>query len=164
MLPRALRFKRPLHHCNACDPEAVRKDRDAKVELNHRGQVCEFLADTGISRRIEMVRTAGNAPAFSCSRSKRLTFRLRSGKLPSALNPISGHYSDRARSLSADPVQLRKMARQAEALAKVGRASGYRALYSCLEGRRVSLNTYARDELESRKRVARFYTVLQTAA
>lgn len=36
------------------------------------------------------------------------------------------------------------MARQAEALAKVGRASGYRALYSCLEGRRVSLNTYAR--------------------
>ena len=38
-----------------------------------------------------MVRTAGNAPAFSCSRSKRLTFRLRSEELPSALNPISGH-------------------------------------------------------------------------
>src|SRR5512138_2849120 len=36
------------------------------------------------------------------------------------------------------------MARQAEALAKDGRASGYRSQYSCLEGRRVSLNTYAR--------------------
>jgi hypothetical protein len=38
------------------------------------------------------------------------------------------------------------MARQAEALAKAGRASGYCALYSGLEDRRVSLNTYAREE------------------
>ena len=30
------------------------------------------------------------------------------------------------------------------ALRKSGRASGYRALYSCLEGRCVSINTYAR--------------------
>src|SRR6266478_1121894 len=28
-----------------------------------------------------------------------------------------------------------------------GRASGYRSQYSCLEGRRVSLNTYARYEI-----------------
>ena len=27
---------------------AVRKDRDAKAELNRRGEVCEALADTGI--------------------------------------------------------------------------------------------------------------------
>ena len=43
-----------------------------------------------------MVRAAGNAPACSCSRSKRLTFRLRSDKLPSALNSVSGHYFNRA--------------------------------------------------------------------
>ena len=30
----------------------------------------------------EMVRATGNAPAWSCSRSKRLTFRLRSEKTP----------------------------------------------------------------------------------
>ena len=51
MLPRALRFKRPLHRCNACNPLFVGKDRDAKVELNHRGQICEALAGTGISHR-----------------------------------------------------------------------------------------------------------------
>ncbi len=73
VLPRALRFKRPLHRCNACDPI-----RDAKAESNHRSQACVVLAGTGISRRGKMVRAAGDAPAFSCSRSKRLTFRLRS--------------------------------------------------------------------------------------
>jgi hypothetical protein len=31
---------------------AVRKDRDAKAELNRRGQVCEVLTGTGISRRV----------------------------------------------------------------------------------------------------------------
>ena len=41
---------------------AVRKDRDAKAELNRRSQVCEVLAGTGIASR-EMVRAAGNAPA-----------------------------------------------------------------------------------------------------
>lgn len=30
---------------------ATRKKRDAKAELNHRGQICEVLIDTGISRR-----------------------------------------------------------------------------------------------------------------
>src|SRR5580765_3062311 len=30
---------------------AVCKDRDTKAELNHRGQICEVLIDTGISRR-----------------------------------------------------------------------------------------------------------------
>jgi hypothetical protein len=27
---------------------AIRKDRDAKAELNHRSQVCEVLAGTGV--------------------------------------------------------------------------------------------------------------------
>ena len=31
----------------------VRKDRDTKAELNRRGQVCEALTDTGISRRVK---------------------------------------------------------------------------------------------------------------
>jgi hypothetical protein len=43
VLPRALRFKRPLHRCNACNPI-----RDAKAELNRRSQACEILAGTGI--------------------------------------------------------------------------------------------------------------------
>ena len=30
---------------------AVCKDRDTKAELNHRGQICEVLIDTGISHR-----------------------------------------------------------------------------------------------------------------
>ena len=77
--------------------------------MNRRGQACEVLADTGISHRFKMVRTAGNAPAYSCSRSRRLTFRLRSDKLPSALNLMSGHYFDRARSLPVDRVQLGEM-------------------------------------------------------
>jgi hypothetical protein len=38
-----LRFKRPLHRCNACNP----KKRDAKEELNHRSQACEVLTGTG---------------------------------------------------------------------------------------------------------------------
>jgi hypothetical protein len=29
----------------------IRKDRDAEAELSHRGQICEVLIDTGISRR-----------------------------------------------------------------------------------------------------------------
>ena len=41
--PRALRFKRPLHRCNACNPE-----RDAKAELNRRSQICEVLTGTGV--------------------------------------------------------------------------------------------------------------------
>jgi len=32
---------------------AVRKDRDAKAELNRRGKICEVLAGTGISRRVK---------------------------------------------------------------------------------------------------------------
>ena len=31
-----------------CNPK-----RDTKAELNHRGEVCEALADTGISRRVK---------------------------------------------------------------------------------------------------------------
>jgi len=32
---------------------AVRKDRDARAELNRGGQACEVLADTGISRCVK---------------------------------------------------------------------------------------------------------------
>src|SRR6185369_9238390 len=52
----------------------VRKDRDTKADLNRRSQVCEALPAPVFASR-KMVRTAGNAPAYSCSRSKRLTFR-----------------------------------------------------------------------------------------
>jgi hypothetical protein len=39
---------------------AVCKDRDAKVELNHRNQACEVLADTGFaSREIDEVLAHG---------------------------------------------------------------------------------------------------------
>ena len=68
---------------------ALRKERDAKAELNRRSQVCDALAITG--------------------------------------------------------VRVAKMAHQGVARgAKAGRVSGYRALYSGLEDRRVSLNTHAR--------------------
>ena len=39
---------------------AVCKDRDTKAELNHRGQICEVLIDTGISRRGKLERRAPN--------------------------------------------------------------------------------------------------------
>src|SRR6266699_2625657 len=57
----------------------------------------------------EMVGATGTAPVCSRSRSRRLTFRLRSEILPNALNPASGHYFDGARSLPAHQVQLGKM-------------------------------------------------------
>src|SRR3974377_2512931 len=88
-----------------------------------------------------MVIAAGNAPAFSCSRSKRLTFRLRSEELPSALNAISGHL---AVGHHLRPCEV--SAGRPGSTGGNGRASGYCALYSCLEGRRVSLNTYAPNE------------------
>ena len=31
----------------------MQPNRDTKAELNHRGEVCEALADTGISRRVK---------------------------------------------------------------------------------------------------------------
>jgi len=40
VLPRALRFKRPLHRCNACNPETLRR-----TESNHHGQVCVVLVE-----------------------------------------------------------------------------------------------------------------------
>jgi hypothetical protein len=41
----------------------VRKDRDAKAELNRRGQACDVLAGTGI-RVAEMVGHEGIAPSI----------------------------------------------------------------------------------------------------
>jgi hypothetical protein len=48
------------------------------------------------------------APEASAPGGVPTPFRLRPEELPSALNPISGHYFDRARSLPADRVQLGK--------------------------------------------------------
>ena len=58
MPPRALRFKRPLHRCNACNPNA-----NAKAELNHRSQACEVLTGTGV-RVAKMVEHQGSAPCI----------------------------------------------------------------------------------------------------
>ena len=43
----------------------VRKDRDTKAELNRRGQACDFLTDTGISRRVKMVDHQGIARSIA---------------------------------------------------------------------------------------------------
>jgi hypothetical protein len=59
-----------------CNPNA-----NAKVELNHRSQVCEALTGTG-------VRVAE--------------------RIPSTLNPAPGHYFDRAGSLPAGRIHLGK--------------------------------------------------------
>ena len=56
VLPRALRFKRPLHRCNACNP-----CRNAKAELNHRRQACEVLTGTGV--RVAKVSPSALNPA-----------------------------------------------------------------------------------------------------
>ena len=54
--------------------------RDAKAELNRRSQACDVLTGTGISRRVK--------------------------EIPSAPNPASGHYFDRARPLPAGRIHL----------------------------------------------------------
>ena len=36
---------------NGATPQCLQPDRDAKAELNRRGQACEVLTGTGISRR-----------------------------------------------------------------------------------------------------------------
>ena len=48
MLPRALRFKRPLHSLQCLQP-----NRDTKVELNHRSQACEGPGRHRYSRRVK---------------------------------------------------------------------------------------------------------------
>src|ERR1035441_231491 len=84
-----------------------------------------------------MVRAAGNAPACSCSRSKRLTFRLRSEEDSPAHRTRHPAITSTVRGLCR---HTRFNWGQGN-----GRASGYCALYSGLEDRRVSLNTYARE-------------------
>ena len=59
---------------------AVCRGRDTKAELNHRGQICEALIDTG--------------------------FRIAENEIPSAPNRVSGHYFDRAGSLPTRPIHL----------------------------------------------------------
>ena len=51
VLPRALRFKRPLHHCNACNPIATR--RRIPPLRDTAARPVKVLADTGISRRVK---------------------------------------------------------------------------------------------------------------
>ena len=60
MLPRALRLKRPLHRCNACNPK---ENRDAMAELNRRSQACEVLTGTGIRVARKLVEHEGIAPS-----------------------------------------------------------------------------------------------------
>jgi hypothetical protein len=60
----------------------VWKDRDTKAELNRRSQACEGPDRHRCSRRVKWSERGGNAPSCSCSRSRRLTVRLRSEKLP----------------------------------------------------------------------------------
>jgi hypothetical protein len=50
---------------------AVRKDRDAKAELNRRDQACEVLIGTGISRRVKM----GDAPISQVAQVSKLPCR-----------------------------------------------------------------------------------------
>jgi len=80
---------------------------NAKVELNHRDQTCEVLIDTGISRRVKWSKRRVTLPLVLAPEASAslLGYAL---KNPSALNLVSGHYSDRARSLPADRVQLGK--------------------------------------------------------
>src|ERR1035437_765738 len=100
-----------------------------------------------------MVRAMGAAPTCSCSRSRRLTVRLRSEELPSALNPASGHYFDRARSLPAHQVQLGEMVE-------------YQGIAPCIPVWKtgVYLSTPMLGEMESRVSIALTCAVLQTAA
>ena len=78
---------------------------------------------------LEMVRAAGNAPACSCSRSRRLTFRLRPGKVPKRTEPSTRPGG------RAPPLQLCEVsAGGLSSLGRIGRASGYRTLYCGLEG------------------------------
>ena len=102
-----------------------------------------------------MVRATGTAPVCSCSRSRRLTFRLRSDKLPSALNPASGHYFDRARSLPAHQVQLGKR-----------KWSSIRVLRPVFRfGRPACISQHlCSEKMESRVRVALTREVLRTTA
>ena len=89
-------------------------------------------------------------PLTLTPQSKRLTSRLRSERLPSALNLIASHYFDRARSLPADRVQPEEMVEHH------GIAPCIPAWKVLADGHHcVSLNTYARDiNLESRAGVA----------
>jgi hypothetical protein len=42
----------------------LRPNFDAKAEVNRRGEVCEVLAGTGISRRVKMDEHQGIAPCI----------------------------------------------------------------------------------------------------
>ena len=121
MLPRALRFKRPLHRCNACNPNA-----NAKAELNRRSQVCEVLAGTGISRR------------------KSIPKRTEPGARP----------------------LLRLCEVSVGMPGSLGKMDEHQGIAPCIPRwkRSVYLSTPMLGRMESRKGVAPFYTVLQTAA
>jgi len=120
----------------------LQPEHDAKAELNRRSQVCEILAGTGISRR-ESIPPRTKPGVSLVAVRKHLRPCEASANMPGSLG---------------------KLARRAEASAKTGRASGYCALYSGLEDRRVSFNTYARRQLACRveARIGRVKARLRT--
>jgi hypothetical protein len=106
-----------------------------------------------------MVKAAGNAPAYSCSRSKRLTFRLRSEKkLPSALNPVSGHYFDRASG--------GRVLTPAGGPGSTGEMVEHQGIAPCNPAWKagVYLSTPMLEEMESRAGIAPAFAALQAAA
>jgi hypothetical protein len=44
VLPRALRFKRPLHHCNACNPEWLVEPKLGERRLESRAGIAPAFA------------------------------------------------------------------------------------------------------------------------
>jgi len=74
--PRALRFKRPLHRCNACNPELVRQPGVAPGRSVWKTVMLLFNITTAKnleSRRGDAPRASGLQPApFACSVAGRL--------------------------------------------------------------------------------------------
>ena len=97
------RFKRPRLHCQSLQP-----NRDTKAELNRRSQACEGPGRHRYSRRVKWSERRVMLPLALAPEAGASLLGYALNKLPSALNPASGHYFDRARSLPAHQVQLGK--------------------------------------------------------
>ncbi len=82
---------------------------------------------------------------------------------PSALNPMSGHYFDRARSLPADRVQLGKWLAESKPRRRLVEHQG---IAPCIPAWKagVCLSTPMLGELESRAGIAPAFAALQAAA
>ena len=118
---------------------AVRKDRDAKAELNRRSQVCEVLTGTGNSRRVKKW-SAGSAARSRCGEAT-------DERLARTLAPATvGH-------AAAHRAAVRKM-------------DGHVGSAPCIPVWKtgVYLSTLMLGEMESRAGIAPASAVLQTAA